>query len=632
MRKLTMALLGAAWALGCGDDGGSAAADSALGGAEGNMTAPDGAQVGVAGTGGDDASGLLPGATSTAAASGTSAGQNALPTTQAGGASGSPSSEAILDVGGASAQPVGVSTPTPAAVAIPVEPSDPTTQPETDPAEVPSTINPFVMTQHDPLSTFAVDVDTASYDIFRRDVQNGVLPLPENVRVEEFINYFDYDYASPETAALVELLQEGSVPEEQGASEPFAIHLDASPSLADNGTTLLRVGIKGQQIAPTVDQPANLVFLVDVSGSMASAEKLPLVQYLLLETLDVLRPTDTVSIVTYAGSTQVALGPTPVSDAATISNVINGLQAGGGTAGGAGMQLAYEQARSAYVEGGVNNVILCTDGDFNIGLSSNDELLELIEEERRTGVTLTALGFGSVNNDSMMEAVSNAGNGTYAVIYNPNQASEFVEYRMLSAFQYIAKDVKLQVEFNEDHVLAYRLLGYENRAIADEDFRDDKVDAGEIGAGHSVTALYELVLAGGMVPSSAPAAMDGDAFDGEVEVAEDELVRVKVRYKDVDASALDEAYEVYVGLTPEEIADSHRSLSPSFQWAVAVATFAEVLRGSPYVDGAALPMIQQVVDDQVADDPAKTEFATLFARASALMDGETLGSQATGFR
>src|SRR5690606_1100121 len=160
----------------------------------------------------------------------------------------------------------------------------------------------------------------------------------------------------------------------------------------------------------------------------------------------------TVSIVTYAGSTQVALAPTLVSDASSISNVINGLQASGGTAGGAGMQLAYEQARNAYVEGGVNNVILCTDGDFNIGLSSNDELLELIEEERRTGVTLTALGFGSVNNDSMMEAVSNAGNGTYAVIYNPNQASEFVEYRMLSAFQYIAKDVKLQVEFNEDHV------------------------------------------------------------------------------------------------------------------------------------------------------------------------------------
>jgi Ca-activated chloride channel family protein len=303
--------------------------------------------------------------------------------------------------------------------------------------------------------------------------------------------------------------------------------------------------------------------------------------------------------------------------------VINSLTSGGGTAGSAGIDLAYDQARSAYVEGGVNNVILCTDGDFNIGPSSNDELLAQIEEERRTGVTLTALGFGTRNNDFMMEAVSNAGNGTYAVIYDQGQASDFAEHRMLSAFQYIAKDVKLQVEFNEEHVLAYRLLGYENRAIADEDFRDDKVDAGEIGAGHSVTALYELVLAGGSVPGSVPEAMDGDAYDGEVEVAENELVRVKVRYKDVDANALDEAYEVFLGLTPDEVAESHRSLSPNFQWAVAVATFAEVLRGSPYVDSAALPLIEQVVEDYAAGDSAKEEFATLFARASALLGGET---------
>ncbi len=526
-------------------------------------------------------------------------------------------SEAATTPDAPAVAPATPATPPPV-TASPVDPAAPLEGVE----ETTASINPFVMTEYDPLSTFAVDVDTASYDIFRRDVSRGVLPLPENVRVEEFINFFDYDYAAPELSALVELLKEGTVPDEQGPDEPFAIHLDAAPSLADNGTTLLRIGIKGQQLAPTAAQPANLVFLVDVSGSMGASNKLPLVQHVLVRTLDVLAPTDTVAIVTYAGSTRVALPSTPIADAETIVTAINSLTSSGSTAGAAGLDLAYAEAQAGFVEGAVNNVMLCTDGDFNVGISDPDELVALIEEKRRSGVTFTALGFGTQNNDAMMERVSNAGNGTYSVIYDEGQADEFVEDRMLSALHYIAKDVKIQVEFNSEQVLAYRLLGYENRAIADEDFRNDVVDAGEIGTGHSVTALYELVRAGGALPQGdgMPAVQSGAAYAGEVEIGAGELVRVKVRYKDVDATALDEAYEVYRALKPDEVAESHRDLSPSFQWAVAIASFAEVLRASPYTDASTLPMIEQVVSEFSADDEERTQFAQLFATARTLLE------------
>jgi Ca-activated chloride channel homolog len=476
------------------------------------------------------------------------------------------------------------------------------------PVEPSVSVNPFVDVAHDPLSTFAVDVDTASYDIFRRDVLNGYLPSPETVRLEEFINYFDYEYPAPEA----------------GAEEPFSISLAAAPSLFDSGTTLLRVGIQGENPPEFEKKPANLVFLVDVSGSMQSPEKLPLVQSVLNQAVDVLEPGDTVSVVTYASGTGVALEPTPVSESDTITSVISGLTAGGSTNGASGIQLAYEQAREAFIEGGINHVVLCTDGDFNVGVSTTEGLIELIEEERRSGVTFTALGFGADNNDAMMEAVSNAGNGMYGVIANEDQATDYVYDRLLHNLTLIAKDVKIQVEFNPELVTAYRLLGYEDRAIADEDFRDDKVDAGEIGASHRVTALYELVLAGDEVPSfeGAPAIEDGEAYAGAQEVKDTDLVFVKVRYKDVDATEQDEAYEVGVGLAPAEIAGSAAELDADFQWAMGVATFAEVLKGSPYASPDLLPEVKSLIEPQGERDADRMEFNTLFDVAVSLLPEE----------
>lgn len=461
--------------------------------------------------------------------------------------------------------------------------------------------NPFVVVSHDPLSTFAADVDTASYDTFRQYLQAGSLPPAESVRLEEYINYFEYAYPDPEA----------------DAETPFSISLAAAPTIMDRDTVLLRIGIQGRLPPAEEKKPTNLVFLIDVSGSMTSSEKLPLVQHTLLETLDVLDPSDTVSIVSYASDTRVRLAPTPVSERSTIEAVIVALAAGGSTAGAAGLDLAYQQAEAGFIEAGINHVVLCTDGDFNVGPSSTEELVALIEQKRETGITLTALGYGMAN-DAMMELVSNAGNGVYGVITDEDQATQYVNERLLSTLVHIAKDVKLQVEFNAAEVHAYRLLGYENRAIADTDFRNDIVDAGEIGAGHRVTAVYELVLAGQEIPAAegAPAPEEGAAYEGPVEVSSDALVLVKIRYKDVDAAAEDPAYEIASTLSPSDVADSSSSLDADFQWAIAVASFAEILHESPYADVGSLGLIQDLVSRPVhADDPDKAEFVTLLGSA-----------------
>jgi len=468
--------------------------------------------------------------------------------------------------------------------------------------------NPFVMAGHDPLSTFAVDVDTASYDIFRRDVLNGRLPVPASVRLEEYVNAFPYDYPAPA----------------HDAAEPFAIHLEVAPSPLEAGRTVLSVGIQGRDAPPKQVLPANLVFLIDVSGSMRSAAKLPLVKRVLTETLEVLQPADRVAIVTYASGTGVRLESTPVSDRQTIVAAIEGLSAGGSTSGAAGLSLAYEQAEDNFVLGGINHIVLCTDGDFNVGPSSTAELVELIEEKRRTGITLTVLGFGSGNlNDAMMEAVSNKGNGVYGVIANEDHAVQYVHERMLSTLTFIAKDVKIQVEFNPEQVLAYRLLGYENRAIADHDFRNDLVDAGEIGAGHTVTALYELVLDGGEVPSpeGAPEAEDGEEFAGEDEVAAGDLVLVKVRYKRPDAGEEDEAFEVNQTLQPAHLKARIWDAGTDHQWAVSIAALAEILKGSPFADPGRLAAIEEVLLSSAGeDDTARKELLELFALAKALLE------------
>jgi Ca-activated chloride channel homolog len=461
--------------------------------------------------------------------------------------------------------------------------------------------NPFVSTIHDPLSTFAADVDSASYDIFRRDINNyNVLPNSNSVRLEEYVNYFHYDYPVPQA----------------DAEHPFVITVDAAPHILDRDTQIMRVGIQAKKSLIEEHKGANLVFLVDVSGSMGTPEKLPLVKQLLSESLDILDPSDRVSIVTYASGTALRLEPTEVASKEEIRNVIQSLVASGGTYGAGGIQLAYEQAADGFIEGGINHVMLCSDGDFNVGASSTEALIQLIEEKRKTGVTFTALGFGRGNlNDAMLEATSNAGNGTYAVISSATQASQYVTERLLSNIQFVAKDMKIQVEFNPTMVSAYRLLGYENRNVLDGDFRDDQVDAGEVGAGHSVTALYELVMNGHSVPvvDNAPPMVDGAEYTGEVDINAEAIAIIRVRYKNIDATEADPAVEVTTTL--DTIEANIDLVDADFRWAVATAAFAEILKQSPYGDSRFIEQIASIVDEQKTRDQDRTEFANLFAKA-----------------
>lgn len=467
---------------------------------------------------------------------------------------------------------------------------------------VPVGTNPFVATAHDALSTFGADVDTASYDLFRRDVNLGGLPQPASVRLEDYVNYFSYDYPAPAA----------------NGTTPFQISLAAAKNVFDRRTTLLRVGIQAITPPPAGKRPVNVVFLMDVSGSMQSPDKLPLAQRIATNALNVLDPSDTVSIVTYASGTQVRLAPTPVAQRAAIVAAIAGLVAGGSTAGGAGLNLAYEQAAKGYVDGGINHVVLCTDGDFNVGPSSTAELLALIRAKRATGVTLTALGFGVGNlNDAMMESVSNAGNGMYAMISNADQADNYAQNRLLSTLVHVAKDMKIQVEFNPAHVAAYRLLGYENRDIADTNFRNDVIDGGEVGAGHRVTALYELVLAGEQLPLKAgqPAIQDGPPNDVVREVGASDMVLVKVRWKPLDATDATPAVEVNASLAPEGCADSLGTADADLRWTAAVAAFAEILKRSPFADATFLPEIDATVAAQATRDGDRAEFNMLYTLA-----------------
>jgi len=466
--------------------------------------------------------------------------------------------------------------------------------------------NPFVLTARDPYSTFAADVDTASYDVFRRNTEHGIAVEKSSVRVEEFVNYFQYDYPAPQPTD----------------EHPFRIHAAVSQNPLGRDTLLLRVGIQASM--PQADQrkPANLVFLVDTSGSMQTEDKLPLVQYLLTHSLDVLNPGDKVSIVSYAGDTTVRLQPTSVVEKDKISAVINGLNAGGGTNGAGGIQLAYEQAQSAFLQDGINHVILCTDGDFNVGISDTNQLVEMIKDKRKSGITLTALGFGLGNlNDSMMEKVSNAGNGMYSVITSRTQASRYAEDRMLRTFLHVAKDMKLQLEWNPEKVYAYRLIGYEDRAIADESFRDDKVDAGEVGAGHRVTALYEVVLTGKQIPNvaGAPAAKQGEQAQGEREAKPEDLVLIKVRYKQPGASESDAAKEVLLHHEQKADAPAFADADQNLRYSAAVAAFAEILKQSPYAAYDKLETIRTVFDAQKDRDIERKEFLDLFDKAVKLL-------------
>lgn len=461
-------------------------------------------------------------------------------------------------------------------------------------------LRPFVRTQSDPFSTFSADVDSASYDIFRQMVARNQLPAESTVRLEEYVNSFRYAYPPPAP----------------GAPDPFSLSLALVNDPFYPNTALLRIGVQATQPPTFAKRPANLVFLVDVSGSMDSRDKLPLVKVTLQKALERLDPGDKISIVTYAGDTSLRLPPTPVAERGRIARAIEELQSGGSTAGAAGLDLAYAQVQAGWIEGGLNHVILCTDGDFNVGPSSTAELVAQIEEKRRSGTTLTVAGFGVGLNDEMMEAISNKGNGIYSVIYDEARASEYVQQELLSTLEHVAKDVKLQVEFNPTHVLAYRQLGYDNRILQDRQFDNDAIDAGEVGAGHQVTVLYQLVLQGQSIPepAGAPPVGDGESSTLPRTVAAGDLLQLKLRYKAPQAGENDAAREMSTTLSaqipPSPTAD------PDSAWAAALAVLAEHLKKSPYVAADLRPALRERVGMLAGEDRKRIELRDLLGRLS----------------
>jgi Ca-activated chloride channel family protein len=444
--------------------------------------------------------------------------------------------------------------------------------------------NPFLAASRDPLSTFAIDVDPASYSNVRRFVRDGQAPPRDAVRIEELVNYFSYDYPDPR------------------GRHPFAVVTEVGAAPWNPRHQLVHVGIQGRRMPAAQLPPSNLVFLVDVSGSMNSPDKLPLVQASLRLLVEELDARDRVAMVVYAGAAGVVLDATPGDRREVILDAIERLRAGGSTAGAEGIRLAYEVARRGFIRGGNNRVILATDGDFNVGVSSQAELVQLIEQKRDEGTFLTVLGFGTGNlADARMEQIADHGNGNYAYIDGLLEARKVLVQEMGGTLFTIARDVKLQVEFNPRHVYAYRLIGYENRLLAAEDFANDRKDAGELGAGHSVTALYEVVPVGaessvtvGEVadlryqrPSSEPVA----AFGGE-------MMNVNIRYKrpDADESVLLSHAVRAPGRMP-------RRTSDDFRFAAAVAEFGMVLRASEHRGRSSLDDVLSLAQGALGDDP-----------------------------
>ncbi|MGE0431295.1 MAG: von Willebrand factor type A domain-containing protein [Planctomycetota bacterium] len=443
--------------------------------------------------------------------------------------------------------------------------------------------NPWTVTKEDALSTFAIDVDTASYTLMRNDIlQNGRLPERASVRAEEYLNYFNYGYAGPAPGG-----------------HPFAVHVECAESPFSPAKKLLRVGVQGYEVPDSERKPANLIFLIDVSGSMNDINKLPLVKYALRQLVDRLDQRDTLGIVVYSGRQAVLLPPTPVNDREAIVRILDGMQAGGGTAGAAGIRTAYELAQQRFQRDGINRVILCTDGDFNIGLTGNALVTE-VAAQREKGIGLSTFLFGRGNiNDAMVEQLANKGNGNHAYIDTRGEALRAMGEKVTGMLQVIAKDVKIQVEFS-DLVAKYRLVGYENRGIADQDFRNDKVDAGELGAGHSVTALYELEMA------------EGWRGRGTAEA----VATVRLRYKGPNAGERAEATELQQQLVAAEVSDVFADASPSFRFASSVAWFAQIMKRSHNVDRATLDRLIAIADATKGADADRAEFVRIAVKAS----------------
>ena len=425
--------------------------------------------------------------------------------------------------------------------------------------------NGIVQVAEHPVSTFSIDVDSGAYANVRRMLKAGQLPQQDAVRVEEMINYFGYDYPLP-----------------QDENVPFSVTTEMAPAPWNRHTHLLQIGIKGQDISRQMLPPANLVFLIDVSGSMGDANRLPLLQSALKLLTEQLREQDRVAIVVYAGASGVVLPPT--NDKGKILAALNRLQAGGSTNGAAGIELAYAVARQSYIPRGINRVLLATDGDFNVGTINFDALKSLIEEKRKSGISLTTLGFGMGSyaaernyNDRLMEQLADAGNGNYAFIDTLNEAQKVLVDEMSSTLATIAKDVKIQIEFNPEVVAEYRLIGYENRALKREDFNNDKIDAGEIGAGHTVTALYEIALTGSKGSRLEPLRYQSKTLENKS--MRDEIAHLRLRYKAPEGS---ESKLLEWPLQRASIKGDFAQASERMRFAAAVAGFGQLLKGGQY--------------------------------------------------
>ncbi|MCX6317316.1 MAG: VWA domain-containing protein [Bacteroidetes bacterium] len=459
--------------------------------------------------------------------------------------------------------------------------------------------NKFLAATQNPLSTFSIDVDEAAYSNIRRYLENGSMPPPGAVRIEEMINYFDYSYPQPM------------------GEDPFSVNTEISACPWNGAHQLVHVGLQGKEI-PTASLPAsNMVFLVDVSGSMSEPNKLPLVQASMKLLADQLRPKDKVSIVVYAGSAGLVLPPTSGSDKRTIKEAIDQLQAGGSTAGGEGILLAYKTARENFIKEGNNRIILATDGDFNVGVSSDDALVRLVEEQRKSGVFLSVLGYGMGNyKDSKMQQLADKGNGNHSYIDNLSEARKVLVNEFGSTLFTIAKDVKIQVEFNPAKVQAYRLVGYENRMLAKEDFNDDTKDAGELGSGHTVTALYEIIPVG--VKDTFTKTVDPLKYQSNpswVSGNMGEIMTIKLRYKKPDGDIS--------RLITHPVLDNHLlpgGTSDNFRFSAAVAAFGMLLRNSDYKQQASYDQVITLARGArgMDNNGYRTEFIRLVESATLL--------------
>jgi Ca-activated chloride channel homolog len=441
--------------------------------------------------------------------------------------------------------------------------------------------NPFLDATQNPLSTFSIDVDTASYSNMRRFLDGGSLPPKDSIRIEELVNYFDYDYKGPKN------------------DKPFAANFEITEAPWSPEHRLLRIGLKGREIASGKRPNSNLVFLLDVSGSMEDANKLPLVKEAITLLVDQLTESDRVAIVVYASDTSLFLPSTRGDQKEKLRQTIYRLHAGGSTNGASGIQLAYQTAKENFIPGGVNRVILATDGDFNVGITNRGDLTRLIEEKAQSGIFLSALGFGMGNyKDATLETLANKGRGNYAYIDNLNEAKKVLVEQINSTLVTIAKDVKIQVEFNPRRVSSYRLIGYEDRVMAKEDFNNDAKQAGVIGAGHAVTALYELIPVG--VPESKPG-VDPLKYQKpsqpSSQAGSDELLTVKIRSKEPekDTSVLSE-------FPVKDSKEKFSNASQDFKFAASVAAFGMVLRDSPYKGTANLESVLEWAKEGKGDD------------------------------